>query len=328
VVRRNAMAAVQRAAVSAAMSGLAAMAHAQSYPDRAVRIIVPFAPGGSTDIVARITAQKLTERLRQSVVIDNRGGGGGNIGSELIAKAPPDGYGLLIGTVGSLTINPSLYKKMPYDPLKDLTPLAYLGSTPNILVVHPSLPARSVKELIALARSKPGQLNYASAGTGGSVHLAGELFKSLANVDLVHVPYKGSGPALIDLLGGQTQIMFSTMPPALPYVKVGRLRALGMTGAKRSALVPELPTLAESGLPGYEITQWWGLLGPPALPSAIVTRLNADMNAILQQPDVKERFASEGADTAPNTPDWFASYMKREVAKWAKVVRASGATAD
>jgi tripartite-type tricarboxylate transporter receptor subunit TctC len=302
--------------------------HAQTYPEKAVRIVVPFAPGGSTDIVGRIMSQKLSERLKQSVVIDNRGGGGGNIGSDMVAKAAPDGYTLLIGTVGSLTINPSLYRKMPYDPLKDLTPIAYFGSTPNILVCHPSLPARSVQGLVELAKSKPGQLNYASAGIGGSVHLAAELFKSVAKVEMVHVPYKGSGPALIDLLGGQTQLMFSTMPPALPHVKSGRLRALGMTGARRSPLVPDLPTIAESGLPGYEITQWWGLLGPAGLPLPIVTRLNSEVNAILQQADVKERYASEGADTAPNTPAWFASYMGREVAKWARVVRASGATAD
>lgn len=319
---------VARLAMRVLIAGIVTMAQAQTYPDKAVRIIVPFAPGGSADIVGRIMSQKLSERLKQSVVIDNRGGGGGNIGSDMVAKAQPDGYTLLVGTVGSLTINPSLYKKMPYDPLKELTPLAYLGSTPNVLVVHTSLPVKSVRELIIFARSRPGQLNYASAGSGGSVHLAAELFKSLAKVDMVHVPYKGSGPALIDLLGGQTQLMFSTMPPALPHVKSGRLRALGMTGAKRSPLVPELPTIAESGLPGYEITQWWGLLGPPGMPAAVVTRLNSEVNAILQQPDVKERFASEGADTAPNTPEWFAAYMKIEVAKWAKVVRASGATAD
>ena len=303
-------------------------AHAQAYPEKALRVVVPFAPGGSTDIVGRIMTQRLSERIKQPVVLDNRGGGGGNIASDMVAKAPPDGYTLLIGTVGSLTINPSLYKRMPYDPLKDLTPIAYFGSTPNVLVVHSSLPVKSVRELITLARSRPGQLNYASAGTGGSVHLAAELFKSLAKVDMVHVPYKGSGPALVDLLGGQTQLMFSTMPPALPHVKSGRLRALGMTGAKRSPLVPDLPTIAEAGLPGYEITQWWGLLGPAGMPAAIVTRINSDVNAILQQPEVKERFASAGADTAPNTPAWFASYMKSEVAKWAKVVKASGATAD
>ena len=317
-----------RIAAATAVTLIACGVHAQGYPEKTVRIIVPFAPGGSTDIVARITSQKLSERFKQSVVIDNRGGGGGNIGSELVAKAPPDGYTLLIGTVGSLTINPSLYKKMPYDPLRDLTAIAYFGSTPNILVVHPSLPVKTVKELIALARTRPGQLNYASAGTGGSVHLAAELFKSLAKVDMVHVPYKGSGPALIDLLGGQTQLMFSTMPPALPHVKSGRLRALGMTGAKRSSLVPELPTIAESGLPGYEITQWWGLLGPAGMASALVTRLNADINAILLQPDVKERLASEAADAAPNTPAWFTAFMKSEIAKWAKVVQASGASAD
>jgi tripartite-type tricarboxylate transporter receptor subunit TctC len=217
---------------------------------------------------------------------------------------------------------------MPYDPLKDLAPIGYFGSAPNMLVVHPSLPPRSVRELIAFARSRPGQLNYGSGGTGGSIHLAAELFKSLAKVDMVHVPYKGSAPGLIDLLGGQTQLMFATMPPALPHVKSGRLRALGVTGAQRSPVVPELPTIAESGLPGYEITQWWALMGPPGLPPAIVTRLNSELNAILQQPDVKERFASEGAVTASNTPEWLASFMKSEVAKWAKVVRASGATAD
>jgi tripartite-type tricarboxylate transporter receptor subunit TctC len=301
---------------------------AQTYPDRTVRIIVPFAPGGSTDIVARITSQKLSERFKQSVVIDNRPGGGGNIGSDMVAKSPPDGYTLLLGTVGNLAINPSLYKKMPYDPLKDLAPIGYYGSAPNILVVHPSLPPRSVRELIAFVRSKPGQLNYGSGGTGGSIHLAAELFKSLAKVDMVHVPYKGSAPALIDLLGGQTQLMFATMPPALPHVKSGRLRALGVTGTQRSPLVPELPTIAESGLAGYEITQWWALMGPPGLPPAIVTRLNSELNAMLQQSDVKERFTSEGAVTAPNTPEWLASFMKSEVVKWAKVVRASGATAD
>ena len=308
--------------------GAVAPASSQNLADRPVRVVVPFAPGGSTDIVARITAQKLTERLKTPVVIDNRGGGGGNIGSDLVAKAPPDGHTLLIGTVGSLTINPSLYKRMPYDPARDLTPIAYFGSTPNILVVHPSLPVKTVRELITLARSKPGQLNYASAGIGGSVHLAAELFESMAKVEMVHVPYKGSGPALIDLLGGQTQLMFSTMPPALPHVKSGRLRALGRTGARRSPLVPDLPTIAESGLSGYEITQWWGLLGPAGMPGPIVTRLNSEVNGMLQQADVKERFAAEGADTAPNTPQWFASFMKTETAKWGKVVAASGATAD
>lgn len=305
-----------------------APAGAQGLSDRPVRVVVPFAPGGSTDIVARIVAQKLAERLKTQVIVDNRGGGGGNIGSDLVAKAAPDGYSLLVGTVGSLTINPSLYKRMPYDPIKDLTPVAYFGSTPNIFVVHPSLPVKTVREFISLARSKPGQLNYASAGTGGSVHLAAELFKSIAKVDMVHVPYKGSGPALIDLLGGHTQLMFSTMPPALPHVKSGRLRALGMTGVRRSPLVPDLPTIAESGLPGYEITQWWGLLGPAGMSAAVVTLLNSEMNTVLQQADVKERFAAEGADTAPNTPQWFAAFMKSETAKWGKVVRASGATAN
>ena len=318
-----------RLLISALITGAVTLcAHAQTYPDRTIRIIVPFAAGGSTDIVARTTSQKLSERLRLSIVIDNRGGGGGNIGSDMVAKAVPDGYTLLIGTVGSLTINPALYKTIPYEPLKDLTPIGYIGSTPHVLVVHPSLPARSVRELTALARSKPGELNYASGGTGGSTHLAAELFKSLSKVDMIHVPFKGGALGMVSLLGGHVDLMFQTMPPVLPHVRSGRLRALGMTGADRSPLLPALPTIAESGLPGYEVTQWWGLLGPSGLPSAIVARLSSELNAILQQADVKERFATEGADAVPHTPDWFAAYMKSESAKWAKIVRAAGATAD
>jgi tripartite-type tricarboxylate transporter receptor subunit TctC len=216
---------------------------------------------------------------------------------------------------------------MPYDPLT-LAPIGYIGSTPHVLVVHPSLPTRSVRELIALARSRPAALNYASGGTGGSTHLAAELFKSLAQVDMVHVPFKGGALGMVSLLGGHVQLMFQTMPPVLPHVKSGRLRALGITGAERSSLLPGLPTIAESGLPGYEVTQWWGLLGPSALPAAIVARLNSELNAILREADVRERFSAEGADSAPNTPEWFAAHMKSETTKWAKVVRTSGATAD
>ena len=313
----------------AAIAGLVLLpAHAQTYPERTIRIIVPFAAGGSTDIVARTTSQKLSERFRQSVVIDNRGGGGGNIGSDVVAKAQPDGYTLLIATVGSLAINPSLYRKMPYDPLKDLSAIGYIGSTPLVLVVHPSLPTRTIRELISLAHSKPGELNYSSGGTGGSTHLAAELFKSLAKVDMVHVPFKGGALGMTSLLGGHVQLMFQTMPPVLPHAKSGRLRALGITAAERSPLLPGVPTIAEAGLPGYEVTQWWGLLGPAGLPAGIVSRLNTELNAILREAEVRERFAGEGADPLPNTPEWFASHMKSETAKWAKVVRASGATAD
>ena len=301
---------------------------AQQFPEKPIRVIVPYSPGGSTDIAGRLVTQRLAEGLKQGVIVDNRGGAGGNIGGDIVAKSQPDGYTLLVGTVGGLTINPSLYKDMPFDPLKDLTPVAYFGSTPNILVVHPSLPVKSVRELVALAKSRPGQLNYASAGTGGSVHLAAELFKSLANVEMVHVPYKGSGPALIGLLSGQTQLMFSTMPPALPHVKSGKLRALGMTGAKRSSLVPDLPTIAESGLPGYEITQWWGILAPAGTPREVVVKLNSEINNVLRSPDFVKLFAGLGADAAPNTAEWFAAYMKSETEKWAKVVKVSGATAN
>ena len=236
-------------------------AHAQTYPDRTIRIIVPFAAGGSTDIVARTTSQKLSERLRQSVVIDNRGGGGGNIGSDMVAKAPPDGYTLLIGTVGSLTINPALYKKMPYEPLKDLTPIGYIGSTPHVLVVHPSLPTRSVRELTALARSKPGELNYASGGTGGSTHLAAELFKSLTKVDMVHVPFKGGALGMVSLLGGHVQLMFQTMPPVLPHVKSGRLRALGYDGSRSlatSARVADDRRIGPAGLRSHAVVGFAG----------------------------------------------------------------------
>ncbi len=301
---------------------------AQGYPDRQVRVVVPYAPGGSTDIAGRLVAQRLAGELKQPVVVENRDGAGGNIGAELVAKANPDGYTLLVGTAGGITINPSLYKAMAFDPIKDLAAVAYFGSTPNILVVHPSLPAKSVRDLIALARARPGQLNYASAGAGGAVHLAAELFRSMASLDMVHIPYKGSAPALTDLLGGQTQLMFSTLPPALPYVKSARLRALGVTGITRSSLVPELPTISEAGLKGYEITQWWGMLAPSRTSSEVVARLNGDINRVLRQPELVQQFAALGADAAPNTPEWFAAYIRSETAKWSKVVKASGAVVN
>ncbi len=301
---------------------------AQGYPDRQVRVIVPYAPGGSTDIAGRLVAQRLTVELKQPVVVENRDGAGGNIGADLVAKANPDGYTLLVGTAGGITINPSLYKAMPFDPVKDLAAVAYFGSTPNILVVHPSLPVKSVRELIALSRARPGQLNYASAGSGGAVHLAAELFRSMAALDMVHIPYKGSAPALTDLLGGQTQLMFSTLPPALPYVKAGKLRALGVTGIVRSSLVPDLPTISEAGLKGYEITQWWGMLAPARTPPEVVVRLNADINRVLRQPELVQQFAALGADPGANTPEWFAAYIRSETAKWAKVVKASGAVVN
>lgn len=248
-----------RALVSILISGAITLpAQAQTYPDPTICIILPFAAGGSTDIIARTTSQLLTERVRQSVVIDNRGGRGGNIGSDMVAKAAPDGYTLLMGSAGSLTVNPALYRTMPYDPLKDLTPIGYIASTPHVLVAHPSLPARSVRELTALARSKPGELNYASGGTGGSTHLAAELFKSLTKVNMVHVPFKGGTLGMVSLLGGHVDLLFQTMPAALPHVKSGRLRALALTRADRSPLLPALRTVAESGLPGYEVTQWGG----------------------------------------------------------------------
>jgi tripartite-type tricarboxylate transporter receptor subunit TctC len=326
VVKANVGSAMVSALVFLALQGHAL--HAQGYPDRQVRVIVPYAPGGSTDIAGRLVAQRLAGELKQPVVVENRDGAGGNIGADLVAKANPDGYTLLVGTAGGITINPSLYKAMPFDPIRDLAAVAYFGSTPNILVVHPSLPVKSVRELVALARARPGQLNYASAGAGGAVHLAAELFRSMANLDMVHIPYKGSAPALTDLLGGQTQLMFSTLPPALPYVKSAKLRALGVTGVTRSSLVPELPTISEAGLKGYEITQWWGMLAPSRTPAEVVARLNADINRVLRQPELVQQFAALGADPSRNTSEWFAAYIRSETAKWSKVVKASGAVVN
>jgi tripartite-type tricarboxylate transporter receptor subunit TctC len=307
---------------------VAALACAQTYPTKPIRLVVPFPPGGATDILARDVAQKLTEAWGQSVIVDNRPGAGGNIGSELVAKSSPDGYTLEMGTVGTHAINASLYAKMPYDHVKDFTPVILVAGVPNVLVVNPALPANSVAELIAYAKANPGKLNFASSGNGTSIHLSGELFKVMAGVQITHIPYKGSAPALQDLLGGQVQMMFDNLPPSLPQIKAGKLRALAVTSLTRAPALPDVPTLSESGLPGFEASSWFGILAPAGTPAPIVAKLNAEIAKWLATPEAKEKLAKQGANAAGGTPDDFAKHIAAETAKWAKVVKDSGAKID
>ncbi len=321
----------RRAILHAACAWLvagAAPAIAADYPEKPVRFVVGFAPGGPSDLIGRLIGQKLAEAWGQQVVIDNRAGAGGNIAAELVAKAPGDGYTLLLGNNSILATNAALYGKLAYDPVKDFAPAILVASQPNILVVHPSLPVKSVKELIAFAKSKPGQLNYASSGSGAAAHLSGELFKTMARVDMVHIPYKGAGPALNDVLAGQDQLMFATSLSVVPHIKSGRLRALGVTTAARMKSMPELPTIAEAGVPGFEATTWHGIVMSSSTPAALVSRVNADTAKVLQMPDIRERFNALGGEIIGGTPDEFAAYIKKEIPKWTKVVRDSGARAD
>jgi len=301
-------------------------AHAQ-YPAKPVRLIVPFPPGGGTDTLARIYGQKLGELLGAQVLIDNRPGGGTNIGAEIAAKAPGDGYTTLMGNI-SHAINVSLYNKLGYDLVRDFAPVSLLASTPNILVVHPSIPARSVKELIALARSRPGQLDYASSGSGTSAHLSAELFSTMAGVKMTHIPYKGGGPAVIALTGGQVSVGFATTPSVIGHVKSGKMRGLAVTTAQRSPSTPDLPTISEAGLPGFEAGTWYGLLVPATVPKDIVARLNTESLKILKMQDVKERLDTAGFETLGSTPEQFGVYIRTEIDKWGKVVRASGVKAE
>jgi len=315
--------------VAAACLALAAsFAHAQAYPAKPIRVVVPFPPGGATDILARAAGQKLTETLGQPVIIDNRPGAGGNIGSELVAKSGNDGYTLLMGTVGTHAINASLYAKMPYDHVKDFVPIVLVAGVPNVLVVHPSVPANSVQELIAYGRANPGKLNFASSGSGTSIHLAGELFKVMTGVQMTHVPYKGSAPAVSDLLGGQVQLMFDNLPSALPHIKGGKLKALAVTSMARAPALPDIPTVSESGVPGFEASSWFGLLAPAGTPRDVVTRINGEVAKWLASTDGKEKLAAVGANAAGGSPEDFAKHIAAETAKWAKVVKESGAKVD
>jgi tripartite-type tricarboxylate transporter receptor subunit TctC len=314
--------------VGIALTAALPAARAQAYPTKPITIIVPFPPGGTTDILARILAQYMSTELGQSVVIDNRGGAGGNIGAQAAARAPADGYTLLMGTVGTHAINASLYKKLPYDHIKDFVPLSRVAMVPNLLVANPSQPYKTVKELIAYAKANPGKVNYGSSGNGTSIHLSGELFKSLAKVDMTHIPYKGSAPAVSDLIGGQIAIMFDNMPSALPHVKAGKLRAIALTSAKRSPELPDVPTVAEAGLPGYEATSWFGMFAPAGTPPAIVAKLNDIIVKALNDPDIRKRIVEQGGEPHPETPEQFAAFIKAETTKWGKVVKESGASVD
>ena len=303
------------------------VAIAQQYPSKPVRIIVPTAPGGGADFVGRLLAHGLNQSLGQPVIVDNRGGGGTTIGVSLAAKSPPDGYTLLLQH-NSLAFNATFYRKLPYDTLKDLAPVGLLGRQPNVLVVHPGVAAKSVRELLDMARVKPGGLNYGSGGIGTASHLATEMLELMASVDMTHVPYKGLGPALTDLLGGRVQLIISTMASALPYAKAGKLRPLAVTTAQRSVFFPEVPTMNEAGVKGYEFSTWYGVLAPARTPPAIVDRVNAVMRTALASPTLKEQFAAQGLETGGSTPQEFAAYLRSEVAKWGRVVKASGATPE
>jgi tripartite-type tricarboxylate transporter receptor subunit TctC len=300
-----------------------------SYPEKPIQLIVPQTAGGGADILARTIAVKLSQSLGKQVVVDNRAGAAGIIGTQAVAQAAPDGYTLLMGAISTHSMNPGLYKKrLPYDPVKDFVPVSLVASAPLLVVVHPSVPAKSVQELIALAKAQPGKLNFSSAGSGNSTHLAGELFKLMAGVDMVHVPYKGATPAEIGLMGGQVSVMFSSILSALPHSKAGKMKALAVTSAARSSVAPHLPTVAESGLPGYDVNPWYGLFAPAGTPPEIVNKLSREVARIVQLPDVKERFATLGAEPVGNSPQEFKLFLDKEIDKWTKVIDQSGTTAD
>jgi|RhiMethySRZTD1v2_1073278.scaffolds.fasta_scaffold151814_5 tripartite-type tricarboxylate transporter receptor subunit TctC len=313
---------------AALLPGVASFpAAAQPYPAKPIKVIVPFPAGGIADIYARLLGARASEAWGQPVVVENRTGAGGNIGADTVAKSPPDGYTIAMGSLGTHAVNVSLFAKMPYDPVRDFAPIAHVLEAEGLLVVHPSVAAHSVAELIALLRSKPGAMSYASAGMGTASHLAGELFRALAKVDMVHVPYKGNVPAITDLLAGQTALLFATMPTVLPHAKAGKLRALATIGAARSAAAPELPTVGET-LPGFEVNNWVGLFAPAGTPPEIVQRWNAEVQRTMQSREIQARLPAEGARFIPTTPDQFGAFVKAEIARWAPVVKASGARVE
>ena len=336
-MKRNPLSGVHLFVAAAVCSGLAATPTAfaqipstgsgQTYPVKPIRFIIPFPIGGIADVFARIIGAKLNDTWGQPVVVENRPGAGGNIGAELVAKSPPDGYTLVVGSIGTHAVNVSLFKKLPYDPLRDFAPISMMLEAEGLLVLHPSVPAKNVKELIALAKSRPGQIIYASAGNGTAGHLSGELLKSMAKVDMVHVPYKGNVPAITDLIGGQTSLLFATMPTVLPHVKSGRLNAIAVTGAKRSPAAPELPAIAET-LPGYDVTNWVGAFAPAGTPREVVSKLHAEFVRVMQVPDIQKRLLSEGAKFTPLSPEQFGGFVKAEIAKWAKVIGQAGIRVD
>ena len=308
-----------------AVGVFAAPAGAADFPTKPIRFVVPFAPGGSTDTLARTMGQKVSASLGQQVVVDNRTGANGNIGMEIVAKAPPDGHTIVLGYIANVGIGPSLFDKLPYDPVKDYEPVTLIATSPNVLVAHPSVPAQNLKEVIALAKAKPGTLSFASTGVASVGHLTGELLNQLAGVKINHVPYKGSGQAVTDILGGHIQLMYAGFSSTLTHIKSGKLRALAQTGAKRSAALADVPTIAEQGFPGFEATAWYGVMAPAKTPKPIVGRLNAEFVKALKAPDVREKLSALGFEIEASTPEHFGAYIKSEIKKWAKVVKASGA---
>ena len=306
----------------------AALPALAEYPDKPVKIIVPYPPGGTTDILARIVASRLGERLKQSFVVENRGGASGAIGAQAVARSPADGYALLMGTISTHGINSALFKSLPYDAVKDFAPITIVGITPNVLSVHPSVPAKDLAELLALARAKPGGLNFGSTSQGGSPHMSGELFKTMANVNIAHIPYKGAGPMLADLVGGQIQMGFDNMPSSIGFIRSGKIRALAVTTSKRWPGAPEIPTMAESGLAGYEVSAWFGLLAPAGTPKPVVDLLFTNLSDILKQPEVVKQLFDLGAEPGGNTPEAFARHIAQDVEKWIRVVAATGVMAE
>jgi tripartite-type tricarboxylate transporter receptor subunit TctC len=309
------------AAALVALGASSSPASAQDYPNKPIKFVVPFSPGGSTDILARLIGEKLSQRVGQPVVIDNRSGSGGNIGADAVAKAPADGYTMLMGTTGIMAINDSLYAKLPYDAAKDLAPVVHVASLTNVLAVNPELPAKNVQELIDYAKKNPGKLNFASSGPGSATHLVGELFKSNTGVDIVHIPYRGSGQAMTDLLGGKVSMMFDQIASSVSNIQAGKLKALGVTSKDRSSALPNTPTIAESGVPGFEALSWSGIVVPAGTPQPVIDKLNREVNAILQDPAIRKRFAELGADPIGGSPADFANHLDKERAKWSKVVK-------
>jgi tripartite-type tricarboxylate transporter receptor subunit TctC len=302
--------------------------YAQSYPSKSIRLISPFAPGGGADITCRAIAQKLSAAFGQQVIVDNRGGAGGLVGVELAAKSPPDGYTIVLGTIGNIAVAPSMYSKMPYDPQKDLAPIGQTANTLNVLVVHPSLPAKTVKEFIAVAKKNPGQLLFGSSGAGAADHLAGELFNIMAGVKMVHIPYKGGAPAMLDLVAGQVQLVFSTVATALGSIQANRIRPIAMAGNQRYEKLPEIPTISEAGLKGFEANNWYGFFAPAGTPREVIARLHTETAKALAMPDVKTRLIDAGIIATPSTPEAFAGYIRSETQKWAKVVKAANIKPD
>jgi tripartite-type tricarboxylate transporter receptor subunit TctC len=315
------------AAIAAAAAALAPAA-AQDYPNRPITLVVPYAAGGGNDVMARAAADRMSKTLGQQIVIENRGGAGGSIATRQIAKSAPDGYTLGLGGTGTLAINPTLYPNVGYDPRKDFAPVGLIATSALVVLVNPSVPAKSIAELIALAKEKPGQINYASAGAGSGIHLGTEYFASRAGIKIIHVPYKGSGPALADLLGGHVMVYFSSLPPAISLMKEGKVRALAVTGAKRSALFPDLPTVAETGLPGFEAVLHYGIVAPAGTPGPIIDKLNAALRAAVMSDELKQRIAADGAEPLASTPEEYAADIDREETKWSEIVRKSGAKVE